>query len=158
MSARPRILVFGAGGRLGAALARAYDAEACVQACGRAEADLADPAAIARLVRAARPDVVINCAAVTNVDLCETERELARVVNAESPRQMARACTETGARLVHISTDYVFSGEAHTPYAEDSVAAPLSWYGCTKLEGEEAVREAGARHAVVREIAARQRG
>lgn len=150
MSARPRILVFGAGGRLGAALARAYEAEAQVQRCGRAEADLADPAAIARLVRAARPDVVINCAAVTNVDLCETERELARAVNAESPRQMARACTETGARLVHISTDYVFSGEARTPYAEDSVAAPLSWYGSTKLEGEEAVLEAGALHAVVR--------
>ena len=147
---RRRILVFGAGGRLGAALARAYGAEALVRGFGRAEADLADPAAPARLIRAARPDVVINCAAVTNVDVCETERALARTVNAESPGEMARACTETGARLVHISTDYVFSGEVRAPYAEEAAAAPLSWYGSTKREGEEAVLAAGARHAVVR--------
>ena len=150
MSAERRILVFGAGGRLGAALARAYAAEARVQGFGRAEADLADPAAPARLIGEARPDVVINCAALTNVDLCETERGLARAVNAESPGGMARACAETGARLVHISTDYVFDGEARTPYGEEAVAAPLSWYGRTKREGEEAVLAAGARHAVVR--------
>lgn len=150
MSAERRILVFGAGGRLGAALARAYAPEARVQGFGRAEADLADPAAPARLIGEARPDVVINCAALTNVDLCETERGLARAVNAESPGAMARACAETGARLVHISTDYVFDGEARTPYGEEAVAAPLSWYGCTKREGEEAVLAAGARHAVVR--------
>jgi dTDP-4-dehydrorhamnose reductase len=144
------MLVFGAGGRLGAALAREYAATWDVRAFGRAEADLSDPAAVAGLVHAEKPAVVINSAAMTNVDVCETERDLTRTVNADAPGAIARACTDSGARLIHISTDYVFSGNAKDPYNEDAAPDPVSWYGQTKSEGEEQVLSAGDRHAVVR--------
>jgi len=144
------ILIFGAHGRLGAALAREYAADGTVHGLGRADADLADPAAAADLVHRQRPSIVINSAAMTNVDACETERDLARTVNADAAGAIARACTDTGARLIHISTDYVFSGEGKEPYDEDAAPEPISWYGQTKFEGEEQVLAASDRHAVVR--------
>lgn len=144
------MLVFGAGGRLGAALVREYAADWEVQACGRAEADLADPASVAAIVRREKPSIVINSAAMTNVDVCESERDLARTINADAPGAMGRACSEVGARLVQISTDYVFSGDAKEPYAEDAKPDPVSWYGQTKLDGEEQVLAVGDQHAVVR--------
>lgn len=147
---RKKLLVFGAGGRLGSALARAYAAESGVVAFGRQEADFSKPDAVAALVRREEPGLVINCAAMTNVDECETARDLVRVVNADAAGALARACTEAGARLLQISTDYVFSGEASAPYDEDAEAAPISWYGETKLEGERLVMSAGGHHAVVR--------
>ncbi len=147
---RPKMLVFGAGGRLGAALAREYAAEWDVRALGRKDADLSAPSAMAELIHAEKPSVVINSAAMTNVDVCETERELARTVNAAAAGAMACACTDLGARLIHISTDYVFSGRAKEPYSEESTPDPISWYGQTKLEGEEQVLAAGESHAVVR--------
>lgn len=149
-SGRPKILIFGARGRLGAALTRTYAADFEVLAFGRAEGDLSDPAACADRVRASQPAVVINSAAMTNVDVCEAERDLARTVNADAAGALARACTEVGARLVQISTDYVFSGEAQVPYAEVATPEPLSWYGQTKLEGEQQVMSADGQHAVVR--------
>jgi len=145
-----RIVILGAGGRLGAALAREYAADHEIHAWGRKEADLADADNVAAQVLSAKPDVIINCAAMTNVDECETERDKARVVNAEAPGAIARACEQIGAKMIHISTDYVFSGEKTEPYAEDDKAEPVSWYGETKLAGEEAVLAAGAGHAVVR--------
>jgi dTDP-4-dehydrorhamnose reductase len=147
---RPGILIFGARGRVGAALAREYAADGIVRGLGRDEADLADPAAVAEAVHRHTPSIVINSAAMTNVDSCETERDLARTINATSSGAIARACTDIGARLIHISTDYVFSGEAREAYNEDAAPAPVSWYGRTKLEGEEEVLAAGDRHAVVR--------
>jgi dTDP-4-dehydrorhamnose reductase len=144
------MLVFGAGGRLGAALVREYAREWGVRAFGRKEADLSDPAAVADLVHAENPSVVINSAAMTNVDACETERDLARTVNADAAGAIARACTDLGARLIHVSTDYVFSGKASEPYDENAAPDPVSWYGQTKLEGEEQVMSASDRHAVVR--------
>ncbi|MEX1009805.1 MAG: dTDP-4-dehydrorhamnose reductase [Chthoniobacterales bacterium] len=150
MSATRQMLIFGAGGRLGAALVRAYTTGWKVRALSRQEGDLSDPAAAASLIHAEKPAIVINSAAMTNVDTCETERDLARTVNADAPGALARACTDTGARLIHISTDYVFSGEAREPYDEDAAPDPISWYGQTKLEGEEQVLAAGDRHAVVR--------
>ena len=144
------MLVFGAGGRLGAALAREYADSWDVRGFGRTDADLSNPAAIADLIHAEKPSVVINSAAMTNVDVCETERDLARTVNADAAGAMARACTDLGARLVHISTDYVFSGNATEPYNEETQPDPVSWYGQTKLEGEEQVLAAGDRHAVAR--------
>jgi dTDP-4-dehydrorhamnose reductase len=146
----PGILVFGANGRLGAALVRACAADGHVQGFGRAEADLADPAAVAGLVHRHQPSIVVNSAAMTNVDVCETGRDLARTVNADAAGAIARACTATGARLIHISTDYVFPGEGREPYDEDAVPDPVSWYGQTKHEGEQQVLAAGDRHAVVR--------
>ena len=144
------MLIFGARGRLGAALARAYAADWNVIALGRTEGDLSDPAAAAALVRAEHPAIVLNSAAMTNVDVCETERELARTVNADAAGALARACTQVGARLVHISTDYVFSGQAKEPYAEDSRPDPISWYGETKHQGEEQVLAAGDQHTIAR--------
>ena len=145
-----RIVVLGAGGRLGAALARGYAAQHEVLAWGRQQADLADPDRVADAVRKAKPDVVINSAAMTNVDECEKERAKSELVNATAPGTVAVAATEIGARLIHISTDYVFSGEKTAPYSEDDEPAPVSWYGETKLAGERAVMEADDRHAVVR--------
>ncbi len=150
MAAARDMLIFGAGGRLGAALARAYASEWNVRALTRQEGDLSDPDSAAGLVRASKPAVVINSAAMTNVDVCETERDLARTINADAPGALARACTDTGARLIHISTDYVFSGEASEPYAEDAATKPASWYGQTKRDGEEQVLAAGDRHTVIR--------
>jgi dTDP-4-dehydrorhamnose reductase len=145
-----RIVVLGAGGRLGAALAREYAADHEVLAFGRTHADLAHPHAAAAIVAASAPDIVINCAAMTNVDACETERDLALTVNGDAPGAIARAARQAGARLIHISTDYVFSGDATEPYAEDAATEPVSWYGETKLRGEQAVQGEGDHHAVVR--------
>jgi dTDP-4-dehydrorhamnose reductase len=131
-------------------LARTYVADGEVHGLGRAEGDLSDPAACANHVRAEQPAIVINSAALTNVDVCETERDLARTVNADAAGALARACTEVGARLIQISTDYVFSGQAQEPYAEDAAPEPISWYGQTKLEGEQQVMAADGQHAVVR--------
>ena len=145
-----RILILGAGGRLGAALAREYAKDNTVEAFGRKEADLSVPDAVARLVTRSAPEVVINCAAMTNVDECETERQLAETVNSDAPRAIAEACSSLGARMIHISTDYVFSGTATKPYAEDDDTEPASWYGESKLRGECGVIAAGAGHAIVR--------
>jgi dTDP-4-dehydrorhamnose reductase len=145
-----RIVILGAGGRLGAALARDYAADHEVIAWGRQTADLCEPDKVADMVRQAAPDVVVNSAAMTNVDECEKERTKSELVNATAPGAVARAATDVGARLIHVSTDYVFSGEKKTPYIEDDEPAPVSWYGETKWAGERAVIGADPRHAVVR--------
>lgn len=145
-----RWLVTGAGGQLGRtalALAPRHGVEAT--GVTRAELDVADEAAVRAALERVRPDVVLNCAAFTAVDRCETEPEPARRANALAPGVLARAC-QGRARLVHISTDYVFDGRASTPVPEDAPTAPLSAYGRTKLEGEQAVRAAGGEHLVVR--------
>ena len=145
-----RIVILGAGGRLGAALARDYAAEHDVLAWGRQQADLSEPDRVAGMIRETKPDVVINCAAMTNVDECEKERAKSELVNGTAPGVVAGAATSVGARTLHISTDYVFSGEKMSPYTEDDEPAPVSWYGETKLAGERAVISAGGRHAAVR--------
>jgi dTDP-4-dehydrorhamnose reductase len=108
-----------------------------------------DPLQVERELARVAPDVVLNCAAFTKVDLCETEVALAERTNAEAPALLARACRGR-ALLVHLSTEYVFSGEAWRPLPEDAPTDPLSVYGRTKLAGEEAVRSSGADHLVVR--------
>ena len=146
------MILLGAGGRLGAALARQYaaDIQGRITPLSRKEADLTQPSQIASLIKKDRPNVVINCAAMTNVDACESERERAEIINATTPGILARACTEVGARFIHVSTDYVFSGETNRPYRETDQPDPVSWYGETKLRGEKAVAAAGPRHAIVR--------
>ncbi len=150
MNAPQRILVLGAGGRLGGALVRLYAARHQVIAAGRAEADLRRPEDLQALVARVQPSVVVNCAAMTNVDACETAREEAWQVNVDAAGVLARAARAEGARLVHISTDYVFSGQGRDLCTEDTPPAPLSWYGETKWRGEEAVLAASGQHAVVR--------
>jgi dTDP-4-dehydrorhamnose reductase len=147
---KKKLLLFGARGRLGAALARADGEDWNVVALGRQEGDLSTPETAASMVRRENPAIVINSAAMTNVDVCETERGLASTVNADAPGALARACTDCGARLIHISTDYVFSGNASDPYDEHAAPDPISWYGQTKLQGEEQVLLAGDQHAVIR--------
>lgn len=103
--------------------------------------DLGDGAAVRRALDAARPEVVINAAAMTNVDACETRRDDALAANAHGPRHLAEACVRLGARLLHVSTDYVFPGDAEHPgpYTEDAATRPVNHYGWTKLEGERAI-------------------
>ena len=146
-----RVLVFGATGQVGNALAvRAARHGVAVTALGRAEADLLAPEAVARLVAHAEADAVINAAAYTAVDKAESEPEIARAVNAAAPGAMAQAAARRGLPFLHISTDYVFDGAPGRPWREDDPTGPLGVYGATKLAGEELVRAAGGRHAILR--------
>lgn len=141
------ILVFGKSGQVATELAAAAPG---ARFLGRGEADLADPAACEAAIAEAAPEAVINAAAWTAVDAAEAEEEAARVINAEAPAAMARACSARGIPLVHISTDYVFDGAGTAPFAPDNPTAPLGAYGRTKLAGEEAVRAAGGAHVILR--------
>ncbi|RJQ42060.1 MAG: dTDP-4-dehydrorhamnose reductase [Gaiellales bacterium] len=145
-----KILVIGAAGQLGHDLMEQLPADHEVTGVDIGEIDITDPASVARVFEAEGPGLVINSAAYTNVDGCETDREAAWAVNAEGPGHVARACAEAGAALIHISTDYVFDGTAREPYREDAPVAPLGEYGRSKLAGEEAVRQALGRHLIVR--------
>ena len=146
-----RVLVFGATGQVGNALAaRAARHGVAVTALARAEADLRAPGACALLVADAEADAVINAAAYTAVDKAESEPEIARAVNAAAPGAMARAAARRGLPFLHISTDYVFDGAPGRPWREDDPTGPLGVYGATKLAGEELVRAAGGRHAILR--------
>ena len=134
-------LIVGAGGQLGRELARSAPADATLMALSRAELDITDETAVATAVRGLHPALVINAAAYTQVDAAEKDPEAAARVNALGVRYLARACARAGARLVHVSTDYVFDGAGNVPYAADAVPQPINVYGATKLEGEVAVRE-----------------
>lgn len=142
-----RLVVTGAGGQLGSdvlALAGHDERVAAVQGLSRRELDVTDRTS----VRAVLTDqaaangslVVINCAAWTDVDGAEADEHGAYAINAAAPAHLAAACADIGARLIHVSTDYVFAGDAHDPYEVDDAPAPKTAYGRTKLAGEEAVR------------------
>lgn len=129
-----RVLITGANGMLGRDLQAAL-AGHDVTVLARADLDVTDAAAVATVVRG--HDAVVNCAAYTKVDDAETHEDLAYAVNAIGPANLAVACAETGARLVTVSTDYVFDGNATEPYAEDLPRDPINAYGRTKAAGEE---------------------
>ena len=131
-----RILLTGAGGMLGHDLVATF-VDADLDARTREELDITDAEAVARAVEGV--DVVINAAAYTKVDDAETEGELAFAINADGPRNLASACKAHGARFIHVSTDYVFDGNATTPYPEDTPRNPASVYGKSKASGEEAI-------------------
>ena len=144
-----RWVVVGAAGMLGTdVVARLGRLDEEVVALGRADVDLLSPQSCAAALAGA--DVVVNCAAYTAVDDAETHEGEAYAVNATGAGNLARAAADAGARLVQISTDYVFDGQATTPYDEDAPTAPRSAYGRTKAAGEEAVAAAGGDHLVVR--------
>ena len=145
-----RIVIVGAGGRLGAALQRELGRSAAVRGFTRAQLDLSDPENIRRQLAASDFNVLINAAAQTNVDRCETNADEAFALNAEAPRVLARICQEQGARLVQISTDYVFDGDQREPYRENDEAHPISIYGASKLEGERRVLAADPANIVAR--------
>lgn len=153
-----RLLVTGAGGMLGADVARAGERvghELILLA--RAELDIVDGESVARVVGESNADAVVNCAAWTDVDGAESAREAAGAVNARGAGNVARAAAKAGIPLVHVSTDYVFDGQAPRgehgnprPYIESDPTGPRTVYGDTKLQGERLVLEASPRHAVAR--------
>ena len=145
-----RILVIGAGGRLGSALLREYAREFQVAGSRHSQLELGDLARIRSTLEPLEFDLLINCAALTAVDYCESHREEAFRVNAEAPALLAKICRAKAAQLIHFSTDYVFDGKKGEPYTENDEAAPLSVYGRSKLDGERAVLETADGFLVVR--------
>ncbi len=146
-----RLLVTGGAGMLGQAVAAAatrlgHD----VFALSRAELDITDADHVRRVVAAAEPRTVINCAAWTDVDGAETAEAAATAVNGDGAGNVARAAAEVGARIVHVSTDYVFDGAKHEPWLESDAVNPIGAYGRSKLVGEEQVAAATDEHAIVR--------
>ena len=145
-----RVLVTGAGGQVGADVARALQGRAEVLALDRAALDLASPEAIVARIREAHPHAIVNAGAYTAVDRAESEAELARAVNARAPAVLAAESKRSGALLVHYSTDYVFDGTKAGAYLESDRPAPLNVYGETKLEGERAIAASGCDHVILR--------
>jgi dTDP-4-dehydrorhamnose reductase len=145
-----KIAVVGSGGRLGAALLREYRDKYDVAGFNHAEIDLSNLDDVRERLRATNFDLLINTAAFTNVDLCETERDRAFLINAEAPGVLARICREKRAKLIQFSTDYVFDGQKRAPYMEEDEANPISVYGKSKLAGEKNVLAAENRHLVIR--------
>ncbi len=145
-----KIVILGAGGRLGAALMREYRDKFDVAGFNHAQFDLSDLNDVRAKLRALSFDVLINAAGFTNVDACETERDRAFLINAEAPAVLAEICSAKDAKLIHFSTDYVFDGEKRTPYTEDDEANPIDVYGESKLAGEKNVMAVDDRHRVVR--------
>ena len=148
-----KILLLGKNGQVGWELQRSLSVLGEVVALDRHSTpcgDLSQPERLAQTVRELRPDVIVNAAAHTAVDKAESEVDLARTLNAAAPAALAQAAAETGAWLVHYSTDYVFNGSGNTPWQEGDATGPLSVYGQTKLEGEQAISASGCKHLIFR--------
>ena len=145
-----KIAVIGAGGRLGVALMREYRNKFDLIGFDHQALDLGDSGQLREQIGTLDIDLVINCAAFTNVDLCETQRDQAFLINAEAPRVLAEICRDSGAKLIHFSTDYVFDGKKRAPYVESDPADPISVYGESKRAGEQSVLQTEGRHLVVR--------
>ncbi|MCR4420391.1 MAG: dTDP-4-dehydrorhamnose reductase [Clostridia bacterium] len=145
-----RILILGAAGQLGSELRSVLGAEHEVIPTARPEADVADLSQLLAIVKRTSPDVIINAAAYTDVDGCETNRDRPFLINALGARNAAIAAREAGAKLVHVSTDYVFDGTKTGPYFEFDPPNPISVYGASKLWGENLVREQWPKHFIVR--------
>lgn len=158
-----KVLITGAKGQLGSELGRCLAnmqaeigpisevyADAQVFLCDSSILDIADKDAVSKAFQEIEPDIVFNCAAFTNVDGCELNEDAAYAVNATGPENLAQAAKGCGAKLVHVSTDYVFPGTEPTPRIEDDEPAPISAYGRTKLAGEIAVRKNCDEYFIVR--------
>jgi dTDP-4-dehydrorhamnose reductase len=145
-----KLLVTGANGQVGCELRQSLAPLGEVIALDRAACDLARPAEVARILRAATPDIIVNAAAYTAVDRAEQEEELATLINGTAVGEIAETARQLGALLIHYSTDYVFDGRKDAPYAEDDVPHPISAYGRSKLAGERAIAQCGGRYLIVR--------
>ena len=146
-----RIVVVGSGGRLGAALVREWRAAGeDVTGFARADLDLGDDERLRATLMPLGFDVLVNCAALTNVDLCESETELAYRINGHAVKTLAGIASACGGRVIHISTDYVFDGAKQAPYVEDDAAEPISVYGASKRAGEIALLDVSDKHLAVR--------
>lgn len=145
-----KIVLLGKGGQVGRELLAPLAACGELVAFDRTTADLANPTDVVALLRRERPDVIVNAAAYTAVDKAETETELARLVNATAVGAIGEEAARSGAAVIHYSTDYVFDGTKAGRYEETDPTAPLSVYGATKLEGEQALTASGCRHWILR--------
>lgn len=144
-----KVLIAGAAGQVGRALVDSAPTPIEVVKCSHPGLDVADERAVLSCIRLHAPDVIVNAAAHTAVDRAESEPEVARRVNSDGPRFLALAAREVGARLVHISTDFVFDGSSSTPYPPEAPTNPLNVYGVTKRAGEQAVLEVLPERSVV---------
>ncbi len=138
-ASRKRVLVTGAGGQVGRALAQTVPTEIDAVFLHRQALDVADAGSVAKALAAHRPQVIINAAAYTAVDRAESEADQAYAINAQGPAHLARAARDLGAELLHISTDFVFSGSQGQPYRPEDRTAPINVYGASKVAGEEAI-------------------
>jgi dTDP-4-dehydrorhamnose reductase len=147
-----RILITGSKGQLGADCAQILGTTHETLAVDLDELDITEQSDVERVVRNFSPNIVVNCAAYTQVDACETEKKLAWNVNVNGPKFLAVSAKRVGAKMIHISTDYVFDGTkaAPQPYRESDEPGPTSYYGKTKLEGETAVKETMENYVIVR--------
>ncbi len=151
-SGKPCLMLVGARGQLGSDCKEIFSPSFEVKSFSSKDLDLTHSDAVGTAVLDLRPELIINAAAHTQVDGCESDRERARLVNAESPARLAAAAKECGALLIQVSTDYVFSGDRVLPqgYEENDTVAPVSVYGRSKLAGEEAVATVGCSYLIVR--------
>jgi len=145
-----RILLFGKTGQIGSRLRPALEAIGEVNAVSSADADFRKPESLREIVRASRPQLIVNAAAYTAVDDAEREREIAEAVNGAAPAVLAGEAARVGAAIVHYSTDYVFDGSKATPYIEHDPTGPLNEYGRSKLHGEQAIARSGAAYLIFR--------
>lgn len=144
------ILLIGGNGQVGWELARTLMPLGKILVPARSQYDLAEPKSLSAIVNRACPDLIVNAAAYTSVDKAEEESDLAHVVNADAPAELAKAARRHNALLVHYSTDYVFDGKKSEPYSEDDATNPLGVYARSKLDGEEAIRVSGADYLIFR--------
>ena len=145
-----KILLTGVNGQLGHELERSLQGLGQVVALNRARMDLSDLDQVRDVIRLEQPQLIVNPAAYTAVDLAESQPELAFRINAEAPAVMAQEAARLGAAMVHYSTDYVFNGAKSGPYLEDDPTGPLNVYGASKLAGEQAIAAAGIPHLILR--------
>lgn len=146
-----KVLITGCNGQLGRALNKLLSGQNIEIINTDVDTlDICDAAQVSELVKREQPDTIINCAAHTAVDKCETDQENAARINALGPRNLAAAAKETGAQIIQVSTDYVFDGNAKKPYVETDTPCPQSVYGSTKLDGEKAVMELTDKYYIVR--------
>ena len=147
-----KIIVTGCNGQLGRAINQQYAGSTEYELINTdvEDLDITDVDAVLAHVREVKPYAIINCAAYTAVDKCETEEDLAFRINAIGPRNLAIAAADVDAKLIHVSTDYVFAGDATSPYFETDTPAPQSAYGRTKLAGEEFVKMFAKKYCIVR--------
>lgn len=156
--AMKKIMITGCNGQLGRALNSLYEKEQNIEIINTdvfsgdhiTPLDITDVDAVLSFVKERKPDAIINCAAHTNVDKCETDIDNAYKINAVGPRNLSLAATETGAKLMHISTDYVFPGTESRALTEFDAVGPVSMYGKTKLAGENFVKEFSEKHFIIR--------
>ena len=145
-----RLLITGANGQVGWHLQRTLAPLGEILAIDVEQVDLTDLDAVTRAVREFAPDIVANAAAYTAVDKAESEPELARAINVAAPARIAEECARSGALMIHYSTDYVYDGSKSGPYEENDATGPLSVYGQTKLEGDQAIVASGCAHIILR--------